>query len=103
MSAPDFHKGITMSELDENMISLAPNGSITLPELILFKLGWHEGTRLVLEIEGNTLNIRHTPLFKPTTIEETFGCLKSTVGPVSLEAMDEAVMREAKNRMRNLD
>jgi hypothetical protein len=36
------------------------------------------------------------PLFKPTTMEETFGCLNSTVGTVSLEAMDEAVMREAK-------
>ena len=85
-----------MSELDENIISLDANGSITLPESILSKLGWHEGARLALKIEGDNLKIQHTPLFKPTTMEETFGCLKSTVGTVSLEAMDEAIMREAK-------
>jgi hypothetical protein len=44
----------------------------------------------------HTSHADHIPLFKPTTTEETFGCLKSTVGTVSLEAMDEAVMREAK-------
>lgn len=49
-----------------------------------------------------TSSAQPKPLFKPTEIDAVFGCVKSRIGPLSIEAMDEAVLRKARDSMRGL-
>ncbi len=55
-----------------------------------------------LEDSDPTSSAQPKPLFKPTAMDAVFGCLKSPIGPLSIEAMDEAVLREARDSMRGL-
>lgn len=60
-----------------------------------------EATRAVLEDSDPISSAKPAPLFTLTELGAVFGCLASPTGPLSIEAMDEAVLRAAETSMSN--
>jgi hypothetical protein len=58
-----------------------------------------EATQSALEDSDPTPSAQPAPLFKATEFDAVFGRLKSPIGPLSIEDMDEAVVREARESM----
>ncbi len=58
-----------------------------------------EATQSALEDSDPSPSAKPAPLFKATEFDVVFGRLKSSIGPLSIEDMDEAVMREARESM----
>ena len=58
-----------------------------------------EATQSALEDSDPTPSAPPARLFKPTEFDAVFGRLKSPIGPLSIEDMDEAVLREARDTM----
>lgn len=78
--------------------TVSTKGQVILPKAIRDALKWDAGTRLSVENTKDGVLLKARPLFRPTTIDEVYGCLKYDGPPLSIEEMDAAIVREAKRR-----
>jgi AbrB family looped-hinge helix DNA binding protein len=74
---------------------LSSKGQVIIPKGVRERHGWRAGLELEVEDHGDAVVLREVRRFPPTTVEEVYGCLKYNGPPVTVEEMDEAVMREA--------
>jgi AbrB family looped-hinge helix DNA binding protein len=78
--------------------TLSTKGQLILPQAIRQRRQWGPGTRLVVEETPDGVLLTAAPVFPPTRPAEVFGSAKHKGPVVSLEAMDQAVVKEAKIR-----
>jgi AbrB family looped-hinge helix DNA binding protein len=77
---------------------ISTKGQVILPKAIRDQRHWAVGTRLTVEDTPEGVLLKATPHFAHTTVESVFGSLRRSGQALSLEDMDEAVIREAKRR-----
>ncbi len=77
-------------------VRISDEGGIALPQELVERLGWVEGTELEVESRDGLVMIYPVRPFPPTTIEEVRGCLPYDGPPVSIEEMDAGVMHAAR-------
>lgn len=85
-----------MGKHEKFRTTMSTKGQVIVPKELRELLDWKPGTRLKAEQTGNGVLFKTERIFPETTIEQVFGSLGYTGPTVSLEEMDEAVMREAK-------
>ena len=74
---------------------VSTKGQVILPKALRDQNNWGPGTRLVVEQTAAGVLLRRAPYFKPTRIEDVMGMLKYDGPPISIEEMDEALLRSA--------
>jgi AbrB family looped-hinge helix DNA binding protein len=74
---------------------LSTRGQVVLPKEIRDHLGLAEGAELEVEVREGVVVLR--PL-RPTTVDDLLGMLSWDGPPKTLEEMDEAVARGARER-----
>lgn len=79
---------------------LSSKGQIIIPKAVRDAHGWVEGTEFVVEDRPEGMLIKAKPLFKPTTVDDVFGCLKDAYGgpAKTIEEMNKGVLDEAARR-----
>jgi AbrB family looped-hinge helix DNA binding protein len=77
---------------------VSTKGQVILPKAVRGRRNWGPGTRLIVEETADGVLLRPAPLFKETTIDEVFGCLRYDGPALSIEEMDAAVLAEARRR-----
>lgn len=78
--------------------TLSTKGQLILPQGIRTRRQWGPGTRLVVEETPDGVLLTAAPVFPPTRPDEVFGSARHKGPVVSLEAMDQAVVKEARKR-----
>lgn len=80
---------------------VSTKGQVILPKATRDRKGWAPGTELTVEETPRGVLLTQKPLFKPTTMDEVFGCLhRPNMKPITLEEMEEAVLEGAAERYR---
>jgi len=77
---------------------LSSKGQVVIPKEVRDAHGWGEGTEFTVEDCEDGILLRPKPLFKPTTIEEVFGCLQYDGPPKTIEEMNAAIDEEMRRR-----
>jgi AbrB family looped-hinge helix DNA binding protein len=77
---------------------MSTKGQVIVPQGIRNRRQWGPGTRLIVEDTKDGVLLKTAPVFAPTRPEHVFGCARSQARPLTLAAMDAAVLREAKRR-----
>jgi AbrB family looped-hinge helix DNA binding protein len=77
---------------------LSSKGQVIIPKAVREAHGWGEGTQFTVEDTQDGILLRPKPLFKPTTIEDVFGCLKYDGPPKTVEEMNAAIDEEMRRR-----
>ncbi|MGD0695976.1 MAG: AbrB/MazE/SpoVT family DNA-binding domain-containing protein [Terriglobia bacterium] len=77
---------------------LSSKGQVVLPKSVRVAKGWQPGTEFTVDEVKDGVILRPRRLFKPTTVEEVFGCLKYRGRPKTLKEMDEGITKEVKAR-----
>ena len=87
-----------MQELVTTVIST--KGQVILPKVVRDQLRWSAGTRLTVENTPEGVLLKAIPLFAQTTVSSVFGSLRYTGPALSIEDMDNVIVKEAKSRAR---
>jgi AbrB family looped-hinge helix DNA binding protein len=75
---------------------LSTKGQVILPKAIRDSRGWSAGERLeVVDTEEGVL-LRPSPQFEATSLDRVFGSLERERAPLTIEAMDAAVLTAAR-------
>lgn len=77
---------------------VSTKGQIVLPKAIRDRRGWGAGAELVIEERPEGVLLRGSPKPEPTRVEDVFGSLGPVDRVVSIEEMNEAVLKEARDR-----
>ena len=77
---------------------LSSKGQVVIPKELRDAHGWGEGTEFTVEDTEDGLVLRPQRLFKPTTLEDVFGCLKHEGPPKTVEEMNAAIDEEMRRR-----
>jgi AbrB family looped-hinge helix DNA binding protein len=77
---------------------LSSKGQVIIPKAVREAHGWEEGTEFTVEEIDDGIVLRPKPLFKPTAIDDVFGCLKYDGPPKSVEEMNAAIEEEMRRR-----
>lgn len=80
---------------------ISTKGQVILPKAIRDLRDWTAGTQLIVEDTPEGVLLKSAPVFTETNLEDVFGVLKHSGPAVSLEAMDAAIVSEAKRRARD--
>lgn len=72
----------------------------TEPKVVRDQLRWSAGTRLTVENTPEGVLLKAIPLFAQTTVSSVFGSLRHKGPALSLEDMDNVIVKEAKRRAR---
>jgi len=72
-------------------VSVSTKGQVVLPLEIRRKLGIEPGTRLEVELAGDTVLLRAVKTGKASSVEEGFGMLKYVGPPVAVEEFDARI------------
>lgn len=83
---------------DKITTKISTKGQVILPKAIRTRRHWGAGTTLVVEDTPDGVLLKPAPLFKPTRIEDVFGCAKYKGPPISIEQMDAAIEQEVKRQ-----
>ncbi|MCB0021008.1 MAG: AbrB/MazE/SpoVT family DNA-binding domain-containing protein [Anaerolineales bacterium] len=75
---------------------LSAKGQLTIPKKIRSARGWSKGLEFTVQETGNGLLLIPLPLFDETTLADVPGCTGYQRSPKSLEAMEEAIARGAR-------
>ena len=75
---------------------LSSKGQVIIPKAVRDRHGWQPGIELEVEDRGDAVVLRLATHFRPTTIDEVYGCLKYDGPPVTIESMDKAIERETR-------
>ena len=78
--------------------TLSTKGQVIVPAETRRRLGWHAGTRLIVEDTPDGILLRSAPLFPPTRLEDVAGMLRRDGPAISIEEMDAGIMQEARRR-----
>lgn len=57
---------------------MSSKGQVIIPKAVRDRHGWKPLTELEVEDRGDALVLRFATFFRPTTIDEVFGCLNMT-------------------------
>lgn len=87
-----------MADADPLKTVVSTKGQVILPKAIREKWRWAAGTRLTVEDTPEGVLLKPEPLFPNTSVDEVFGILKYDGPLISVEAMHEGVVREARRR-----
>ena len=79
---------------------VSTKGQVILPKAIRDKRQWGAGTKLTVEDTADGVLLKSAPLFPETDLNSVCGMLKYDGPALTIEQMDEAVMREARRRAR---
>jgi AbrB family looped-hinge helix DNA binding protein len=77
---------------------VSSKGQVIIPKGVRERHGWSAGVELEVDDLGDSVVLRRARQFRPTKVEDVYGCLKYDGPPISVAAMDEAVQREARKR-----
>lgn len=77
---------------------LSSKGQVIIPKPVRDAHKWDAGTEFVIQEKGNGILLKPITPFKPTRLEDVFGCLHHKGKPLSLEEMDEAIALGARKR-----
>jgi AbrB family looped-hinge helix DNA binding protein len=77
---------------------LSSKGQVIIPKAVRERRGWSAGVELEVDERGEAVVLRQAREFRPTRFEDVYGCLKHDGPPLTVAAMDEAVLREARKR-----
>ncbi|MBV8202304.1 MAG: AbrB/MazE/SpoVT family DNA-binding domain-containing protein [Acidobacteria bacterium] len=77
---------------------LSTKGQLIIPKAIRDRHGWSAGSELALEDRGDSIVIRSVGLSPKTTLEELVGCIGYRGPARSLEDMEAAIARGARQR-----
>ena len=77
---------------------LSSKGQVIIPKSIRDARGWKEGEELLVEETKDGVMLRPAQPFPRTTLQEVVGCMKYEGPRRSLEEMDAAVARGARER-----
>jgi AbrB family looped-hinge helix DNA binding protein len=77
---------------------VSTKGQIVLPKAIRDRRGWGAGAELAIEERPEGVLLRALTKAVPTRIEDVFGSLGPVDRVVSIEEMNEAVLKEARDR-----
>jgi AbrB family looped-hinge helix DNA binding protein len=75
---------------------LSSKGQVIIPKGVRVRHGWSAGVELEVDDQGDSVVLRRAGQFRPTRFEDVYGCLKHDGPPLTVAAMDEAVLREAR-------
>jgi len=75
---------------------LSTKGQLIIPREIRNRLGWRPGMELLMENRGDCVVIRLLKEVPESTCEELAGCAEYDGPPRTLEEMDEAIARGAR-------
>lgn len=78
--------------------TISTKGQVVLPAAVRKRHGWSEGTKLLVEETAHGVLLKSRSPFPQTRPEDVFGCANYSGSPISIEAMDKAIDREAKRR-----
>lgn len=78
--------------------TVSTKGQVILPKAIRQRRDWDVGTRLIVEETADGVLLKRAPAFAPTRPEDVFALLPHKGAPIPLEAMDDAVLAEARRR-----
>lgn len=92
------YPGVTMTAPQKPTTTLSTKGQLILPQGIRQRRQWGPGTRLVVEDTPDGVLLKAAPVFPPTRPEQVFGSAKRKGPAISLQAMEEAVVKEVKLR-----
>ena len=75
---------------------LSTKGQLIIPKDIRIRHGWREGTKLEVEDRGDAVLIRAHVDVPRTTLADVLGCLRYAGPAKTLEEMERAVARVAR-------
>lgn len=78
--------------------TLSTKGQIIVPAATRRRLGWHPGTRLIVEDTPDGVLLKSAPLFAPTRLEDVAGMLRYDGPAKTIEEMDASIMDEVRRR-----
>jgi AbrB family looped-hinge helix DNA binding protein len=87
-----------MTIADPTSTVVSTKGQVILPKAVRAEKHWDAGTRLIVENTPDGVLLKQALAFAPSRIEDVFASLPWTDAPTSIEAMDAAVLAEAKRR-----
>ena len=79
---------------------VSTKGQVILPKAIRDKRRWAAGTKLTIEETSEGVLLKSATLFPETDLDSVCGMLKYDGPALTIEEMDEAVVREARRRAR---
>lgn len=77
---------------------VSTKGQVILPKAVRQRKDWDAGTRLLVEETPDGVLLTRAAAFPVTRPDEVYGMLAHGDAPVSLDAMDAAVLAEARRR-----
>ena len=78
-------------------VTMSTKGQIVIPQALRENLGWSPGTRLEVVTQAGGVVIRQVRAFPETRVDELLGILKYNAPPKTIEEMDEAIARGARD------
>jgi len=79
-------------------VRLSTKGQLVVPKEVRLRHGWSEGAELVLEDEGDRVLVRSARRLPETTLEDLVGCAGYRGPAKTLEEMEAAIARGARER-----
>ena len=89
---------MVLPEPDMMTTKLSTKGQLIIPKELRERLGWTTGTELELEDRGDSVVIRPVADVPGTKPSEVIGCLRYSGRPRTLEEMEDAVLKRARER-----
>lgn len=81
-----------------NTTRLSTKGQLIIPKEIRDRHGWRAGSELVLEDRGSEVVLRSPAVVPETTLDDVVGCTGYQGPRRSLEEMEEAIARGAREQ-----
>lgn len=78
--------------------TLSTKGQVIVPAETRRRLGWHAGTRLIVEETADGVLLKSAPIFAPTKLEDVAGMLRHDGPAKTIEEMDAGIMEEVRRR-----
>ena len=79
-------------------VRLSTKGQLVVPKEVRLRHGWSEGVELVLEDAGDRVLVRSARRLPETTLEDLVGCAGYRGPARTLEEMEAAIARGARER-----
>ena len=77
---------------------LSSKGQVILPKAVRQAHDWPPGTEFSVEEFEDGVLLRPLQPFRPTRVEDVFGCLRCEGPPKTLAEMEEAIAEEVRRR-----
>ncbi len=77
---------------------LSSKGQVVLPKTVRDEHGWNAGTEFIVESTPKGVFLRPKSPFKPTRIEDVYGCLPYKGKAKTIAEMDQSIAKEVTRR-----